>query len=765
MNQPYRAYIKDCLHLNELPKAFLTVLSGNPSGDILTKSSSTFDCLEEIPEEVHEGDIFCLYAPSGQVVYQGVIKAKEDKEIQTDQLYALFDQDWFIHVKQESSLEHEIADIFNDFLEGKLGKIVTTLPEPNETTFNENWDYFVYHNDGDYYSQHRVNVYEEKISEESEETQTVYKMDELGMVQPGDISSIQDPLHVQKYGAFTVTYTDSQEVHLTTPEDLGDMRNIQDFIYSLYDSYGIVVEITIPYESGCNINIKTADYTGTVISKNTANIIEIDPKTETEEINKLVIFGSNGMYRKTYYATTNGIVETPTDTNRLPVINASYVYSDDELEDIKKEGLKEEMYNHEIAFGMIMNNNIYDFYDWKFGMPLEIHFKDQIYNSIYTGYEYSFDEGELPSYVEITCGIVRTKLTDKLNMEEKKVQASTSRSIHSGSSGGGGGSGGVSKDYVDEHLATKVDKVAGKGLSSADYTSAEKTKLAGIAAGATANTGTITGIKMNGASKGTSGVVDLGTVITAHQDISGKVDKVTGKGLSTNDYTTAEKNKLAGIAAGATANQGTITEIIMNSMTMGIEGSVNLGTVLTEHQDISGKVDKVSGKGLSTNDYTTTEKNKLAGIATGATKVTESTVSGWGFTKNTGTYSKPSGGIPKSDLASAVQTSLGKADTALQSHQDISGKQDKITPITAKTTQAIYPVTIDSQGHITSVGSAAVIPEGVAVDLQPSKTSNNAVANSAVSNNFVFNSGTQSYDISGTTFTVGSISFQIEEET
>lgn len=36
--------------------------------------------------------------------------------------------------------------------------------------------------------------------------------------------------------------------------------------------------------------------------------------------------------------------------------------------------------------------------------------------------------------------------------------------------------------------------------------------------------GTITGIKMNGASKGTSGVVDLGTVITAHQDISGKLN-------------------------------------------------------------------------------------------------------------------------------------------------------------------------------------------------------------------------------------------------
>lgn len=40
----------------------------------------------------------------------------------------------------------------------------------------------------------------------------------------------------------------------------------------------------------------------------------------------------------------------------------------------------------------------------------------------------------------------------------------------------------------------------------------------------TTNAGTITGIKMNGASKGTSGVVDLGTVITAHQDISGKLN-------------------------------------------------------------------------------------------------------------------------------------------------------------------------------------------------------------------------------------------------
>ena len=57
-------------------------------------------------------------------------------------------------------------------------------------------------------------------------------------------------------------------------------------------------------------------------------------------------------------------------------------------------------------------------------------------------------------------------------------------------------------------------------------------------AGYTTNTGTITGIKMNGASKGTSGVVNLGTVITAHQDISGKENtsnKVTSLSSSSTD--------------------------------------------------------------------------------------------------------------------------------------------------------------------------------------------------------------------------------------
>lgn len=86
---------------------------------------------------------------------------------------------------------------------------------------------------------------------------------------------------------------------------------------------------------------------------------------------------------------------------------------------------------------------------------------------------------------------------------------------------------------------------------------------------------------------------------------------------------------------------------------------------LTSHQDISGKQDKAT---------------------------LEADVAAKGFTKNTGTYSKPTGGIPKTDLAASVQASLGKADTALQEHQSLAayrtaaaqdiidnGKQDKIT--------------------------------------------------------------------------------------
>ena len=100
------------------------------------------------------------------------------------------------------------------------------------------------------------------------------------------------------------------------------------------------------------------------------------------------------------------------------------------------------------------------------------------------------------------------------------------------------------------------------GLMSA----ADKKKLDGVAEGATANEGTITGVKMNGRMVGSSGVVDLGTVLQAHQDISGKTDKVTG----------AANNNFAALDANGNLK----------------DSGHKHGDYLTQHQDISGKADK-----------------------------------------------------------------------------------------------------------------------------------------------------------------------------
>ncbi len=110
-------------------------------------------------------------------------------------------------------------------------------------------------------------------------------------------------------------------------------------------------------------------------------------------------------------------------------------------------------------------------------------------------------------------------------------------------------------DYAtNTALAGKVDKVTGKGLSTNDYTTAEKTKLTGIETGAQVNK--IESVKVNGTAVTiTNKAVDL-TVPTKLTDLTNDGDFVTDADYvhTDNNYTTAEKNKLSGIAAGAQAN-------------------------------------------------------------------------------------------------------------------------------------------------------------------------------------------------------------------
>lgn len=115
---------------------------------------------------------------------------------------------------------------------------------------------------------------------------------------------------------------------------------------------------------------------------------------------------------------------------------------------------------------------------------------------------------------------------------------------------------------------------------------------------------------------------------------------------------------------------------------------------LTQHQDISGKQDKAT---------------------------LEEDVAAKGFTKNTGTYSKPAAGIPKTDLSDSVQASLGKADTALQTAP--------VTSVNGKTGEVVLTsdeILLDSE-HTNTVrselalkqmktGNLAVMSDDIATD-------------------------------------------------
>ena len=120
-------------------------------------------------------------------------------------------------------------------------------------------------------------------------------------------------------------------------------------------------------------------------------------------------------------------------------------------------------------------------------------------------------------------------------------------------------------------LSGYVQKEPGKGLSSNDYTTEEKTKLAGFESA--------DNYVLKEPGKGLSSndyTAEEKTKLAGFESADNYVLKEDGKGLSSNDYTTEEKTKLAGF------------------------------------ESADSYVLKEDGKGLSSNDYTTEEKTKLS---------------------------------------------------------------------------------------------------------------------------------------------------------
>lgn len=167
-------------------------------------------------------------------------------------------------------------------------------------------------------------------------------------------------------------------------------------------------------------------------------------------------------------------------------------------------------------------------------------------------------------------------------------------------SGGGGGTTYSAGTHITIGSDNKIN---------AQWPTASDSGYAGIG-----KTGTITEVKMNGASKGTSGVVDLGTVLTEHQSVS-----TIGKTGNLSDGTQDATHRL-------------VTD--------------------TEKSTWNGKQDALSA-------------TQINAVNSGITADKVSTYDGYATQINT-KYVKPSTGIPKTDLASAVQSSLDKADSAVQ---------------------------------------------------------------------------------------------------
>ena len=193
-------------------------------------------------------------------------------------------------------------------------------------------------------------------------------------------------------------------------------------------------------------------------------------------------------------------------------------------------------------------------------------------------------------------------------------------------------------------LNNKVDKVGGKQLSTNDYTTAEKNKLA------TLEPLTVKSVKVNGSPlvpDGSKAVnVDLSgyavkTEVT--QEIAQAVSGITGFDTKAVEELpgTGKKGILYLLSNSGSGNNvydeylwlgnkyeklGTreinLTEYAkktelptkMSQLTndRGYQTSAQVGNIVDTK--IVNKVDKVSGKQLSTNDYTTAEKNKLADL-------------------------------------------------------------------------------------------------------------------------------------------------------
>ena len=125
--------------------------------------------------------------------------------------------------------------------------------------------------------------------------------------------------------------------------------------------------------------------------------------------------------------------------------------------------------------------------------------------------------------------------------------------------------------------------------------------------------GHINAIDANGNNSRIYPVTKIECVENLSDSLNNKVDKERGKGLSSNDYTSAEKSKLAGIAAGATAV--TVDSALSGSSTNPVQNKVISAALGTMNTAISGKADESTVSDLAAAINNKADTSSVSAIA------------------------------------------------------------------------------------------------------------------------------------------------------
>lgn len=235
---------------------------------------------------------------------------------------------------------------------------------------------------------------------------------------------------------------------------------------------------------------------------------------------------------------------------------------------------------------------------------------------------------------------------------------------------------------VDTLLADLCSKIDAK-LTSAMHYKGSLANLAAIEAVTEKEVGDVYNAQDTGknfAWDGTSwdeltGIVDLSAYYTSAQVdnlLNGKVDKVEGKQLSTEDFTTALKTKLDAIEAGAQVNIIESGEVVLDASTT-VAGTIAGKKITFDLTSfMATKVDKVAGYGLSKNDFSDALLAKLNGIAEGAEVNVQADWNETDSTSDAFILNKPTLGdlaakdeIARADFASALETTAAGWDLAV----------------------------------------------------------------------------------------------------